>query len=189
MKHRGRELGVGGALWLVGVVLLESGLDVDSVAVRGCFFAAGLLVGLGLWGLRTRLPSKVAKCGAAFTAFTAALVAVGFAIGSFAGFLLVYVGQLFLIPLGMVTLAVGLWRRGGLPAWATWIPVFMAGAGLVTYGFHALARDIWDPPDATLFVIIGTGWVLLGIATIASHGLAADGVVDPELRQGPRRSA
>lgn len=170
-------------------MLLESGLHVDSFAVRACFFVAGLLAGLGLWGLRTPLPSLVAKCGAMLTAFTVALVAVGFAIGSFAGFLLVYVGQLFLIPLGMVILAVGLWRRGGLPAWATWIPAFMAGAGLVTYGFHALARDIWDPPDATLFVIIGAGWVLLGIAAIASHGIAADEVADSELLQPPRHSA
>ena len=77
-------------------------------AVRGCFFAAGLLVGLGLWGFRARLPSKVAKVGATLTAVTAALVAVGFALGSFVGFVLVYVGQLFLIPLGMVILAVGL---------------------------------------------------------------------------------
>lgn len=177
----------GGALWLAGVALLESGLDVDSFAVRGCFFAAGLLAGLGLWGLRAPLPSKVAKCGATLTAATAALVAVGFALGSFGGFLLVYVGQLFLIPLGMAILAVGLRRRGGLPAWATWIPVFMAGAGLVTYGFHALARDIWDPPDAMLFIIVGAGWVLLGIAAIASHSRGADGVADLELAQPPRR--
>ena len=164
----GGALVAGGAMWLVGVAFLESGVDVDSFAVRGCFFVAGLLAGLGLWDLRARLPSKVAKVGATLTAVTAALVAVGFALGSFVGFLLVYVGQLFLIPLGMVILGVGLWRGGGLPGWATWIPAFMACAGLITYGFHALARDIWDPADAMLFIIIGAGWVLLGSAAIAS---------------------
>lgn len=165
----GCALLAGGALWLSAVALLESGVDVDSFAVRGCFFAAGLLVGLGLWGFRAHLPSKVAKVGATLTAVTAALVAVGFALGSFLGFVLVYVGQLFLIPLGMVVLAVGLWRGGGLPGWATWIPAFMAIAELITYGFHALARDIWDPPDAMLFIVVGAGWVLLGIAAIAGR--------------------
>ena len=167
----GSALLAGGGIWLGAVALLESGVDVDSFAVRGCFFAAGLLVGLGLWHLRARLPSTVARVGSMLTAVTAALVAAGFALGSFAGFLLVYVGLLFLISVGMVILAVGLWRGGGLPGWATWIPAFLAGAGLITYGFHALARDIWDPPDAMLFIIVGAGWVLLGIAVTMSATL------------------
>ena len=150
--------------------MLESGVDVDSFVVRGCFLVAGLSAGFGLWDLRARLPSKVARLGATWTSFTAAAVGVGLALGSFVGFMLVYVGQLFLIPLGMALLGVGLWRRGGLPRWATWIPVFMAVAGLITYGFHALARDVWDPPDAVLFIIIGAGWVLLGFAAIAREG-------------------
>lgn len=185
----GGALLAGGAMWLGGVGLLESGVDVDSFAVRGCFFAAGLLVGLGLWGLRARLPSTVAKVGSTLTAVTAALVAVGFALGSFVGFLLVYVGLLFVIPLGMVILAVGLWRGGGLPGWATWIPAFMAGAGVITYGFHALARDIWDPPDAMLFIIIGAGWVLLGIAAIASHAQGAAGVAAVNAAPPPGHAA
>jgi hypothetical protein len=177
----GGALLAGGAIWLGGVALLESGVDVDSFAVRGCFSAAGLLVGLGLWNLRARLPSTAAKVGSTFTAVTAALVAIGFALGSFGGFLLVYAGLLFLIPLGMVILAVGLWRGGGLPRWATWIPALLAAAGLITYGFHALVRDIWDPPDAILFIIIGAGWVFLGIAAIANHPQGAAGVADVNL--------
>jgi hypothetical protein len=62
-----------------------------------------------------------------------------------------------------------------MPGRATWIPAFMAGAGLITYGFHALARDLWDPPDAVLFIIIGAGWVLLGIAAIAGQTQGALG--------------
>lgn len=109
MKRWGCELLAGGALWLAGVVLLESGIAVDSFAVRACFFVAGLLAGLGLWGLRTPLPSMVAKCGATVTAISVALV--------------------------------------------------------------------------------GAGWVLLGIAAIASHGIAADQAADSELLQPPRHSA
>jgi len=172
-------------MWLAGVALLESGVDVDSFVVQACFLVAGLSAGLGLWGLRPRLPSRVARIGAMWTAFTAAVVGVGFALGSFVGFILVYVGQLFLIPLGMALLGVGLWRRGGLPRWATWIPVFMAVAGLITYGFHALAREVWDPPDAVLFIIIGAGWVLLGFAAIAQDGRQGAGVAVVEA-QPPR---
>jgi hypothetical protein len=40
---------------------------------------------------------------------------------------------------------------------------------MVTYGFHALAREIWDPPDAMLFVILGVGWILLGVAALGSE--------------------
>jgi len=94
---------------------------------------------------------------------------VGFGIGSFAGFLLAYTGELFLIPLGLALLSLGLWRGGGLPTWAAWIPVVLAGAGLITYGFHALARDIWDPPDAMLFVILGAGWMMLGVAAVGAE--------------------
>ena len=81
----------------------------------------------------------------------------------------------------MVILAVGLWRGGGLPRWATWIPALLAAAGLITYGFHALVRDIWDPPDAILSIIIGAGWVFLGIAAIANHPQGAAGVADVNL--------
>jgi hypothetical protein len=45
----------------------------------------------------------------------------------------------------------------------------LAVAGVITYGFHALARDIWDPPDAMLFVILGAGWVLLGLAAVGAE--------------------
>ena len=174
-------------MWLAGVALLESGVDVDSFVVRACFLVAGLSAGLGLWGLRARLPSRVARLGAMWTAVTAAVVGVGFALGSFVGFMLVYVGQLFLIPLGMALLAVGLWRRGGLPRWAKWIPVLMAVAGLVTYGFHAVARDVWDPPDAVFFIIIGVGWVLLGLAAMAQDGHHGAGVAELEAQPPPRR--
>ena len=102
------------------------------------------------------------------TAVAALLTGVGFAIGSFVGFLLAYASELFVIPVGLALLGLGLWRGGGLPAWASWIPVVLAGAGLITYGFHALAREIWDPPDAMLFVILGVGWMMLGAAAVST---------------------
>lgn len=162
----GGALLAGGALWLSAVVLLESGFAVDTIAVRTLFLAAGLLIALDLWRLRERLPSRLARTGAAVTAAAALLTGLGFAIGSFAGFLLAYTGELFLIPLGLALLSIGLWRGGGLPTWAAWIPIVLAGAGLITYGFHAVAPEIWDPPDAVLFVILGVGWMMLGIAAL-----------------------
>jgi hypothetical protein len=101
------------------------------------------------------------------TAVAAILVALGFAFGSFGGFLLVHTSHLFAIPIGLVMLAVGLLRGGGLTSWARWIPVFMAGVGLITYGFHAMARDIWDPADAIVFIVVGVGWLLLGAGDIS----------------------
>ena len=64
------------------------------------FLLAGVLIAFDLWRLRTRLPSRLARAGAAVTSVAALLTGVGFAIGSFAGFLLAYAGELFAIPLG-----------------------------------------------------------------------------------------
>lgn len=166
MPRVGGALLAGGALWLSAVALLETGADVDSITIRTLFLVAGLMVALDLWRLRRRLPSLFAQTGAALTAAAALLTGLGFGIGSFAGFLLAYTAVLFLIPLGLALLSLGLWRGGGLPTWATWIPVVLACAGLVTYGFHALAREIWDPPDAVLFVILGAGWMAVGGAAL-----------------------
>jgi hypothetical protein len=164
----GGALLAGGALWLGAVALLESGRDIDSVDVRALFLVAGLLIAVDLWRLRSRLPSRLARTGAGVTAAASLVTGVGFGIGSFAGFLLAYTGELFLIPLGLALLGLGL-SKGGLPTWAAWIPVMLAVAGVITYGFHALARDIWDPPDAMLFVILGAGWVLLGLAAVGAE--------------------
>lgn len=169
MPRVGGALLAGGALWLSAVARLEAGGDVDSIDVRTLFVVAGLMIALDLWRLRTRLPSRLARTGAALTAAAVLLTCVGFGIGSFTGFLLAYTGELFLIPLGLALLSLGLWRGGGLPPWAAWIPVVLAGAGLITYGFHALAREIWDPPDAMLFVILGAGWMLLGVAALGAE--------------------
>jgi len=168
VPHVGGALLAGGALWLGAVVRLESGGDVDSTDVRTLFLLAGLLIAFDLWRLRAHLPSRLARAGAAVTAVAAFLTGVGFAVGSFVGFLLAYTNELFVIPVGLALLGLGLWRGGGLPAWASWIPVVLAAAGLITYGFHALAREIWDPPDAMLFVILGVGWMMLGAAAVST---------------------
>ncbi|MGI9083678.1 MAG: hypothetical protein ACR2FE_00115 [Aeromicrobium sp.] len=170
MPHVGGALLAGGALWLGAVARLESGGDVESIVVRTLFLLAGLLIAFDLWRLRSQLPSRLARVGATLTAAAALFTGVGFGIGSFAGFLLAYAGELFVIPLGLALLGLGLWRGGGLPTWAPWIPVMLAVAGVITYGFHALARETWDPPDAMLFVILGAGWMVLGAAAAASTG-------------------
>ncbi len=168
MPRTGWALLTGGVLWLGAVALLESGGDVDEIGVRALFLVSGLLIALDLGRLRSRLPSPVARLGAAVTMVAALMTGVGFGMGTYAGFLLAYTGELFLVPLGLALLGLGLSRGGGLTTWAPWIPVVLAGAGLITYGFHALARDVWDPPDAMLFVILGVGWMLLGVAALGS---------------------
>jgi hypothetical protein len=168
VPRTGWALLTGGVLWLGAVALLESGGDVDELGVRALFLVSGLLIALDLGRLRSRLPSPVARLGAAVTMVAALMTGLGLGMGTYAGFLLAYTGELFLVPLGLALLGLGLSRGGGLTTWAPWIPVALAGAGLITYGFHALARDVWDPPDAMLFVILGVGWMLLGVAALGS---------------------
>ncbi len=48
------------------------------------------------------------------------------------------------------------------PRCGKWIPFSVVGVAALTYGFHAVARDVWDPPDAVWLVALGVGWVLLG---------------------------
>ena len=166
MTRSGWGLITGGVLWLAGVGLLESGRDIESWSVRVGFTAAGILIAVDLVALRARLPSRVARVGVVALAAAAAGVGVGVASDSYPGFLAAYVGLLFVIPVSMALFGLGLWRGGGLPAWATWIPLLLAGAGVVTYGFHAIAREIWDPPDSVMFLILGLGWLLVGVAAL-----------------------
>lgn len=167
MRRNGLALLAGGVLWLTGVVLLESGTDVDSLAVRATFLVAGLLLAVDLYVLRSRLPARTAKVGVICSALTCAGIGVGFASGGFIGFLLAYYGLLFTLPLGLVLVGIGLRTGGGLPSWAVWIPVLLAAAGAITYGFHALAPDLWDPPDSVMFIILGVGWLLLAAAALS----------------------
>jgi len=160
-------LQAGGAIWLTGVFFLESGHDPGSVEVRAAFLVAGLLIAAGIFVSRSWLPARTARLGAICSAVAGLAIGIGFAAGSFMGFLLVYFGVLFALPLGLGLLGVGLWRGGGMPPWAAWIPVLLAAAGAVTYGFHALARQVWDPPDSVMFIIYGVGWMLLGIASLS----------------------
>ena len=55
-------------------------------------------------------------------------------------------------------------KRGDMPPWAAAIPLLLALCGVVTYGFHALARNVWDPPDSVMFILLGVAWLLFGIA-------------------------
>lgn len=169
MSRPGFELILGATIWLLGVGLLESGQDIGDASVRTSFGIAGLLIGHGLWRLRLRLPAKFARVGVALCAVASTAVGLGLAAGTSAGWIAAYSGILFVLPLGLALLGMGLWRGGGLTAWAKWIPVALAAAGVVTYGFHTLARDVWDPPDSVMFILLGSGWLLLGLADLRSR--------------------
>lgn len=176
MNAQSASLLAGGALWLAGVALLESGQDVESVVVRIAFALAGTSTAYGLVGLWPRLPARAARIGLVVSAVSCFAVGFGFAASGFVGFILAYSGILFGIPVGLAMLGFGVRKGGGLPRWAQWIPVILAAAGAVTYSFHALARDVWDPSDAVMFVLLGIGWMLLGIAALSPESRVSNPV-------------
>jgi len=152
------------------VALLQAGVDLDtaaSVAPRSGFGLGGLLIGIGaFFGLGRNLPSRTARVGAAMSGVTLLLTGLGLTIGTYFGFLLGYFGLLFLHPISLLLLGFGLLRSGGLARWARAVPLVMLAVAALTYGFHALFPQVWDPPDALLFTVVGVGWLLLGLAAI-----------------------
>ncbi|HSV37538.1 MAG TPA: hypothetical protein VLI04_02160, partial [Nocardioidaceae bacterium] len=119
-----------------------------------------------LWRLRHRLTVRLGRTGVILSAFVAAGAGVGLATDSFLGFIAAYFGLLFVLPVALVLLSVGIFRGTGLPGWAAWIPVALAGVGVVTYGFHAFARELWDPADWVLFALFGLTWMAFGVASL-----------------------
>ncbi len=157
--------------WLAGIVVLEVQHDPESDSVPLAFAAfagAGALVCLGMWVAARTWPRRIARVSARLMAACALMVGLGFGadllpFDTFLAFLVSYTVLLFLLPVAFAALGL-VALRSDLPRWAGWSALAVAASAVVTYGFHALARDIWDPPDAVWFTAVGGGWVLLGVA-------------------------
>jgi hypothetical protein len=165
----------GGLAWLAGVVVLES-TYVDSDASLPIAFPvlalfAGVSVGWGLWSVARSIDLRVARLGSRLVGASATALGGGFGLellpgDTGLGFLLAYSFGLFVLPIALIVLGLGVLRSVVFPGWAKWVPPATAAAGLVTYGFHALAPEIWDPSDAVWYISIGVSWVLLGLASL-----------------------
>ena len=82
----------------------------------------------------------------------------------FLAFLLSYSVGLFLLPVGFLVFGLGIAKSTIYPGWAKWLPFVLFAVAFITYGFHPLARNVWDPSDAVWYTSLGLGWVVLGAA-------------------------
>lgn len=163
---------MGGVAWLVGVLILELTYDSsdDDLPISFSILAliAGLAVGWGCWTSATRLDSRVSRVGLRSVGVCSFILGLGFGLelipGMFMAFLLSYTTGLFLLPAAFLLFGIGVARSRVYPGWAKWLPYSMFGIAAVTYGFHSLAREVWDPSDAIWFGALGLGWSILGIA-------------------------
>lgn len=116
---------------MVGVLMLESGLDTDTSPVRVAFVSAGLLLAVDLCRVRRGLSARTARVGAVLTAITALAVGLGFGFGSFVGFIAAYTGVLFLFATAAV--------------WTLPLPLrsisAARGSSALRSGFAALVRE------------------------------------------------
>ncbi len=157
----------------------------DSLPVAFLLLAplAGLCVMWGCWGAAPSLDSKLGRVGLRLVGACAAALGVGFGLDlipdMFLAFLLAYTVGLFVLPAAFLVLGLGVRTSGVFPGWAKWVPFAAAGAAIVTYGFHALAREVWDPSDAVWYTAIGIAWVLLGVAITALPDAQAEDVNRP----------
>ena len=172
-RSPGSAVVLGGILWLAGVVVLEAQHDQESDSLPPAFPAlavlAGALVCRGMWVAARTWPRRMARVSARLMAACALMLGLGFGahllpFDTFLAFLVSYTVLLFLLPVAFAALGVVALRAPPLPHWAGWSALAVAASAVVTYGFHALARDVWDPPDAVWFIAVGGGWVLLGVA-------------------------
>ena len=132
---------------------------------------AGFCVLWGCWGAAPSLDTKLSRVGLRFVGACAAALGAGFGLelipDMFLAFLLAYMVGLFVLPAAFLVLGLGVRTSVVFPTWAKWIPFAAAGTAIVTYGFHALAREVWDPSDAVWYTAIGIAWVLLAVAIMA----------------------
>lgn len=171
-RARGWAVSLGGVAWLIGVAILELTYDPsrDDLPVSFSLLAlvAGLAVGWGCWSSATGLESGLGRVGLRSVGVCSFVLGVGFGLelipDMFLAFLLSYTVGLFLLPVAFLLFGIGVTASGVYPGWAKWLPYTMFGIAAVTYGFHALAREVWDPSDAVWFGALGFGWSILGIA-------------------------
>ena len=185
-RLRGLLVATGGVFWLLGVLVLQLSVfdpAVDSLPVAFSLLAllAGLFVMWGCWGAAPSLDSTLARVGLRLVGACAAALGAGFGLDlipdmfdMFLAFLLAYTAGLFVLPVAFLVLGLGVRTSGVFPGWAKWVPFLAAGTAVVTYGFHALARDVWDPSDAVWYTAIGGAWVLLGFGLMGVANARAE---------------
>jgi hypothetical protein len=186
-KTRGVAVSVGGLLWLVGVLILELTFDSsnDDLPVSFSILAvlAGVGVGWGCWTSASFLEDRVARFGLRSVSVCSFVLGTGFGLAlvedMFLGFLLSYFVGLFILPVAFLVLGFGVVKSAVYPAWAKWLPFAVSTVAFVTYLFHALARDVWDPSDAVWYTALGAGWVLLGLA-IAGFRVSGESSAEPD---------
>lgn len=172
IKARGRAVSLGGLAWIAGVLVLELTYDPsnDDLPISFSILAlvAGVAVGWGCWNSASRLENRTGRLGLRSVGICSLLFGVGFGLDllpdMFLAFLLSYTIGLFLLPVAFLVFGIGVARSMVYPGWAKWLPYAIFATAVVTYGFHALARDVWDPSDAVWFAALGLGWFVLGIA-------------------------
>lgn len=172
MRARGWAVSLGGVAWLAGVLVLESTYDSSQDDLPTSFpilaLVAGLAVGWGCWTSASTLESRVGRVGLRSVGVCSLVLGVGFGLDlapdMFLAFFLAYTVGLFVLPVAFLVFGIGVTGSTVYPRWAKWLPYAVSVTAAVTYGFHALARDIWDPSDAVWFGTLGLGWVILGIA-------------------------
>lgn len=175
-KMRAFIISSGGLAWLVGIVILETmheGSD-DSLPPAFLLLAvfAGLSVAWGLWSLARSFDRKTGRIGSRLVGASSGILGVGFGLDLLPGdtwiaFFAAYSVGLFVLPVAFLALGLGVRRSSVFPRWAKWVPLVVTATGTVTYGFHALAPEVWDPSDAVWYSCIGVGWFLLGLASLS----------------------
>lgn len=174
-QSRGWLISAGGIAWLVGVLVLETTYtDTDDdlpVIFLVLALFGGIAAGWGIWAMARSLDNRLARFGGRLVGVSSAIFGIGFGLDllpfdAFLGFLLAYTFGLFILPLGFFLLGIGVLPSAVFPGWAKWVPLSVAAMAAITYGFHALAREVWDPPDAVWFIGLGIGWLLIGLASL-----------------------
>lgn len=163
---------LGGVMWLAGVLILELTYDpeLDSLPIsfEVLATAAGIAVAWGCWRAARAVEKPMGRFGFRAVAVCSGVFGVGFGIGAvpdfFLGFFLTYTVGLFVLPVAFLVMGFGVRRSSVFPGWARWVPFATVAVAVITYGFHALAREIWDPSDAVWFATLGGAWILLGLA-------------------------
>lgn len=168
-------MSLGGLAWLAGVLILELTFDSleEDLPVSFLILAlfAGTVVGWGCWSTSPALERTLSRVGLRSVAVCSFVLGLGFGLAlvpdMFLAFLLSYSVGLFLLPVAFLVFGIGIAKSTVFPGWAKGLPFVVFAVALITYGFHALARDVWDPSDAVWYTTLGLGWVVLG-AAIAS---------------------
>lgn len=175
-RIRGFIISSGGLAWLTGIVILETMYEESDDSLPQSFLLLALLAGLsvawGLWSAARSLDRRTARVGTRLVGASAGVLGVGFGLDllpgdSWLAFLLAYTVGLFVLPVAFLVLGLGVRRSAVFPRWAKRIPLAVTAVGVLTYGFHALAREVWDPSDAVWYSCIGVGWFLLGLASLS----------------------